>query len=68
MTKKIESARFGKKLFMVAAIQSAFAPFVLAQSGVLEEVIVSAQKREHLLTEVPLSVEVFGSGRWNGGT
>ena len=67
MTKKIESARFGKKLFMVAAIQSAFAPFVLAQSGVLEEVIVSAQKREQLLTEVPLSVEVFGSEELSRG-
>jgi len=68
MTKKIESARFGKKLFMVAAIQSAFAPFVLAQSGVLEEVIVSAQKREQLLTEVPLSVEVFGSEELSRGS
>ena len=68
MTKKIESARFGKKLFMVAAIQSAFAPFALAQSGVLEEVIVSAQKREQLLTEVPLSVEVFGSEELNRGS
>ena len=68
MNRKAETACFGKKLVLVAAVQSVFAPFIFAQSGVLEEVIVSAQKREQLLTEVPISLEVFGSEELNRGS
>jgi iron complex outermembrane recepter protein len=65
MKKYLENAHFGKKLVLAGAIQAVFAPLTMAQSGVLEEVIVSAQKREQLLTEVPISVEVFGSEELN---
>ena len=58
MNRKAETACFGKKLVLVAAVQSVFAPFVFAQRGVMEEVIVSAQTREQMLTEVPISLEV----------
>ena len=61
MKKYLENADFGKKLVLAGAIQAALTPFTMAQSGALEEVIVSAQKREQALSEVPISVEVFGA-------
>ena len=61
MKKYLENANFGKKLVLAGAIQAALTPFTMAQSGALEEVIVSAQKREQALSEVPISVEVFGA-------
>ena len=35
----------------------------LAQEGVIEEIIVTSQKREQNLQEVPLSVQVLGQGQ-----
>ncbi|MCB1678673.1 MAG: TonB-dependent receptor [Halioglobus sp.] len=45
----------------IALVLSGAAASVLAQSGALEEVIVTAQKRSESMQEVPISVAVFGS-------
>ena len=50
-----------KKAILAVTIQGVLAPLAMAQGGALEEVVVTAQKREQLLTEVPISVEVIGA-------
>ncbi|MGI9292627.1 MAG: hypothetical protein ACR2PS_01480 [Pseudomonadales bacterium] len=61
MEKNRRNSHIGKKIALAAAIQSVLAPLTMAQGGAPEEVVVSAQKREQLPTEVPFSVEVFGA-------
>lgn len=51
---------FEKSLLVAPAMQPVLAPMTPAEQGVLEEVVVSVQLREQSLTEVPISVEVFG--------
>lgn len=61
MNRNKKSGRVGQRLVLAGAIQALLSPLAVAQGGQLEEVIVSAQKREQALTEVPISVEVFGA-------
>lgn len=44
-------------LVVLSALE--FSPFALAQGGILEEVIVTARKREEPIQEVPVSVTAF---------
>lgn len=54
-------------LVALCAATPAFAPPVLAQEGVLEEIIVTAQRREQNVQEVPISVSVFSGERIEQG-
>ena len=45
----------------ISAILGGMSPVYAQESGVLEQVVVTAQKREENLQNVPLSIQVIGT-------
>ena len=59
----IEVAKAGRQLgFTLILTLGVMAPVAGQESDVLEEIIVTAQKREQSLQEVPVSIAVFDAG------